>query len=87
MSGFLSLANTIMRNNKRKRIDKLGRVERYIDTKSTKAEYKEASEYTLSKVRDQVQKQQRESRHNTILIFTIVGILLVIVMCYFLFFY
>lgn len=85
MSGFLSHANNVIRNNKRKRIDKLERMERYIGTKSSKAEYKEASQYTLNKVRDQVQLQQYKARLKMALIFSIVGIILITTMCYFLF--
>ncbi|EDP94894.1 hypothetical protein U8527_15170 [Kordia algicida OT-1] len=85
MSGFLSHANNVIRNNKRKRINKLERVERYIGTESSEAVYKEASQYTLNKVRDEVQEQQRKARRKTILVFTITGIILIAVMYYFLF--
>jgi hypothetical protein len=87
MSGFASLANTITRNNKRKRLDKLARVKRYIGTESSTAEYNEASEYMLHKIKNRVQEEQRQSRRKTILIFSVVGVILITVMCYFLFFH
>ncbi|WP_298420109.1 hypothetical protein [uncultured Kordia sp.] len=87
MSGFSSHANNVIRNNRRKRIDKLERVERYIGTESSTAEYNEASEYMLRKIRKRIQAEQRLAHRKTILVFTIVGILLISVMCYFLFIY
>lgn len=85
MSGFLSHANNVIRNNRRKRLDKFERVERYIGTESSIAEYNEASEYMLNKIKKQIQEEQRKSRRKTILIFSIVGVVLITVMCYFLF--
>ena len=85
MSGFSSHANNVIRNNRRKRIDKLERVERYIGTESSSAEYNEASDYMLHKIKEQVLEEQRESRRKTIVIFSIVGVILISVMCYFLF--
>ena len=85
MSGFSTSAITSIRNNKRKRLDKLERVERYIGTESSTAEYNEASEYMLHKIRAEVQEQQKQSRRKTIIIFSITGIVLIAVMCYFLF--
>ncbi len=85
MSGFSSHANNVIRNNRRKRIDKLERVERYIGTESSTAEYNEASEFMLNKIKKQLQEEQRLARRKTILVFTIVGIVLIAVMCYFLF--
>ncbi|AXG71818.1 hypothetical protein KORDIASMS9_04076 [Kordia sp. SMS9] len=87
MSGFLALANSIMRNNKRKRINKMERVERYIGTKSSSAEYKEASDYMLHKIKKEVQEQQQKSRRNTILIFVVSGVILLALLYYFLFLY
>ncbi|WP_046759051.1 hypothetical protein [Kordia jejudonensis] len=85
MSGFMSLGNTIIRNNRRKRIDKLERVERYIGTESSTAEYNEASDYMLRKIRKQLLEEQKQSRRKTILVFVIVGIVLFSIMGYFLF--
>jgi hypothetical protein len=85
MSGFSTSAITSIRNNKRKRLDKFERIERYIGTESAAAEYNEASEYVLHKIRNQVQEQQRQSRRKTIIIFSIVGVVLIATMCYFLF--
>jgi len=87
MSGFLALANSLIRNNKRKRINKLERVARYIGTESSPAEYNEASDYMLHKIKKKVQKQQRESRRKTILIFVISGLILLAALYYFLFLY
>jgi len=87
MSGFLSHANTVIRNNKRKRINKLDRVERYIGTKSSKAEYNEASAYMLHKIKDRVQKQQRKTRRKTIAIFIVTGVIICSLMYYLLFMY
>lgn len=87
MSGFSSHANNVIRNNRRKRIDKLERVERYIGTESSTAEYNEASEFMLNKIKKQMQEEQRLARRKTILVFTIVGIVLIAVMSYFLFIY
>ncbi|WP_430409024.1 hypothetical protein [Kordia sp.] len=85
MSGFMSHANSVIRNNRRKRLDKLERVERYIGTESSTAEYNEASEYMLRKIRTKIQKEQQQSRQKTILVFSIVGVVLLAVMSYFLF--
>lgn len=85
MSGFLSLANTVIRNNKRKRINKLERVERYIGTASSTAEYNEATDYMLHKIKKQMLEEQKQTRRETILIFAVVGVILISVMCYFLF--
>lgn len=85
MSGFMSLANSIIRNNKRKRLDKFERIERYIGTESSTAEYNEASPYMLHKIKNRVQEEQRLAKRKTILIFSIVGVILITVMCYFLF--
>jgi len=85
MSGFASLANSIIRNNRRKRLDKLERVERYVGSESSTAEYNEASEYMLNKIRKEIEEQQQQSHRKTILIFSIVGIVLISTMCYFLF--
>jgi len=85
MSGFLSHANNVIRNNKRKRLDKLARIAAYIGTKSSTAEYNEASEYTLNRIRKRIQEQQRQSRRKTIIIFSVVGVILIAIMYYFLF--
>ncbi|QHI38903.1 hypothetical protein IMCC3317_43030 [Kordia antarctica] len=85
MSGFASLANSIIRNNRRKRLDKLERVERYIGTESSVAEYNETSEYMLHKIRNRMQEEQKQSRRKTIIIFSVVGVILISVMSYFLF--
>ncbi|MGH1384168.1 hypothetical protein [Kordia sp.] len=87
MSGFLSHANTVIRNNRRKRINKLDRVERYIGTETSDAEYNEASEYMLSKIRKNVQKQEHKTRHMTIIVFLIAGVIICSLMYYFLFMY
>lgn len=87
MSGFLSHANNVIRNNKRKRINKLERVARYIGTESSPSEYNEASDYMLHKIKKKVQLQQRESRRKTILIFVISGVILLAALYYFLFLY
>ncbi|MFK7750343.1 MAG: hypothetical protein AB8B65_18270 [Kordia sp.] len=87
MSGFSSHANTVIRNNKRKRINKLDRVERYIGTKTSEAEYNEASEYMLHKIRDNVQKQQRKTRRMAIIVFLVFGVIISSFMYYFLFMY
>lgn len=85
MSGFASLANTIIRNNKRKRLDKFERVARYIGSETSVAEYNEASPYLLNQIRDDIQEQQRKFKRKTIVIFVIVGFVLISVMSYFLF--
>jgi len=85
MSGFSTSAIISIRNNKRKRLDKLERVERYIGTESSTAEYNEASEYMLHKIKDEVQEQQRQSKRKTIFIFSVAGIILISVLYYFLF--
>ena len=85
MSGFSSHANNVIRNNRRKRLDKLERVERYIGTESSTAEYNEASEYMLNKIKKQMLKEQQQSRRKTIIVFAIVGVLLISIMSYVLF--
>jgi len=85
MSGFLSFANSVIRNNRRKRIKKLERVEPYIGIKSSKAEYNTASELMLNKIKRRVLKEEKKSKRKTILIFIITGIVLLSVMYYFLF--
>lgn len=85
MSGFLSYGSSVLRSNKRKRLNKLERVERYIGTESSTAEYNEASEYMLHKIKKRVLEEQKQARRKTILVFTIIGIILISVMCYFLF--
>ena len=85
MSGFLSYANVVIRNNKRKRINKLDRVERYIGTASSTAEYNEATNYMLHKIKKQIIEEQKQSRRKTILIFVVVGVILISLMSYFLF--
>jgi lipopolysaccharide/colanic/teichoic acid biosynthesis glycosyltransferase len=85
MSGFSTSAITSIRNNKRKRLDKFERIERYIGTESAAAEHNEASEYMLHKIRNQVQEQQRQSRRKTLIVFSIVGAIIIPIVCYFLF--
>ncbi|MBC8754500.1 hypothetical protein H2O64_07435 [Kordia sp. YSTF-M3] len=85
MGGFVSLANTIIRNNKRKRLDKFERIERYIGTKSSTAEYNEATPLLLKKIKDQIQEQQRQSRRKTLIVFSVVSLVIIPIVCYFLF--
>ena len=63
--GFETSAITSLRNNKRKRLDKFERMKRYIGTESSTAEYNEASEYMLHKIRNKMQEQQRQTRTKT----------------------
>ncbi len=85
MGGFAGLAITMLRNNRHKRLDKFERIERYIGTESSTAEYNEATPYMLNQIRDRVQEQQRQSKRKTLIIFSIVGVILIAIMCYFLF--
>jgi len=87
MAGFSTLAIVILRNNKRKRLDKLERVERYIGTTSSTAEYSEATPYMLNKIKKRIQAEQHASRRRTVIIFSVVGFVLVAVLYYFLFVY
>lgn len=87
MSGFLSHANSVIRNNKRKRINKLDRIEPYIGTESSKPTYKKAPKGLLQKIKVRMQKQNRQSRRNTVIIFSIVGCIIVAFMYYYLFVY
>jgi hypothetical protein len=85
MGGFAGLAITMLRNNRHKRLDKFERIERYIGTESSTAEYNEATPLLLKKIRNQVQEQQRQSRYKTMIVFSVVGLIIIPIVCYFLF--
>ncbi|MCH2196864.1 hypothetical protein [Kordia sp.] len=88
MSGFLSLANSIIRNNKRKRINKFDRIEPYIVVESSsKPTYKKASQHLLHKIKRRMQQENRQLHRKTIVVFSIVGCILATLMYYFLFVY
>jgi hypothetical protein len=83
--GFLSLANTIMRNNKRERINKLKRVERYIGTEASKATYEKATPEMLNAIKNRVQTQEKQEHRKTVIIFVIAGFVVVATFYYVLF--
>jgi hypothetical protein len=85
MSGFSFFGISSLRHNKRKRINKLDRIEPYIGAEFSKPTYKKAPKGVLQKIKVRMQKQNRESRRNTIIIFSIVGCIVVASMYYFLF--
>jgi hypothetical protein len=76
MSGFLDSANKIIRFNKRKRIDKLKRVEKYIGTEASEATYEEATPEMLDAIKNRVQAQQKQEKRRTVVIFIIAGLVI-----------
>ena len=59
--GFGSFGNSILRNNKRKKIDKLNRLSSQTGAKFSKKEFeKGGSLYELKLIRDKIQKENRK---------------------------
>ena len=86
--GFLSHGYNILRNNKRKRINKFDRIEPYIGVESSsKPTYKKASKSLLNKIKSTMQEQNRLSRQKNVIIFSIVGFVTIAILYYFLFIY
>lgn len=87
MAGFASSANVIIRNNRRKKIDKYKRIERYIGTNSSEANYNTASPEKLQRIKNRIQEQERMYYTRLVVWSTIIGISVLGILSYFVFFY
>ena len=87
MAGFASLANTIIRNNRRKKIDKYKRMERYIGTNSTEVNYNTTSQGKIKRIRERIQEQERMYYTRLIVWSTVIGTIVLGTLSYFVFFY